>query len=73
MDLVAQLSPHINGQVFIKEKGFTLESVEEDHLVLRDEDSMHTMVWFSSIQGVREIPPAPPEIILFRVHERDLD
>jgi hypothetical protein len=65
MDFNAQLRPYVNGSVTINEKFFTLESVEEDHLVLRDEDSMHTIVWFSSIRSVTEAPPNPPEIILF--------
>jgi hypothetical protein len=65
MDFNAQLRPYVNGSVTINEKFFTLESVEEDHLVLRDEDSMHTIVWFSSIRSVTEPPPNPPEIILF--------
>lgn len=64
MDLNTQLRPYVDGPVKVKEKVFTLESLEEDHLVLRDEDGMHTFIWFSSIQMVTKTTPAPPEIIL---------
>jgi hypothetical protein len=73
MDFNAQLRPYVDGPITIKEKVFTLESLEEDHLVLRDEDSMHTFIWFSSIQSVTEAPPTPPEIILFPRKSTELD
>lgn len=73
MDIVAQLRPYIDGTVSMKGNNFTLESVEEDHLVLRDEDSMHTMVWYSSIQSIKEKETSPPEIILRSVKSSELD
>ncbi|MFI5303407.1 MAG: hypothetical protein ACHQYP_01315 [Nitrospiria bacterium] len=48
-------------------RAFILESVEEDHLVLRDEDAMHTVVWLSSIQSIKEEPLNSPEIVLFPI------
>jgi hypothetical protein len=73
MDVIGLLRPHIDGKVSIKGKEFTLESVEEDHLVLRDEDSMHTMVWYTSIQSVREGESTTPEIILLARIDAELD
>jgi len=73
MKLNAQLRSYVDGLVTIQEKVFTLESVEEDHLVLRDEDSMHTFIWFSSIQSVAESPSTPPNIILFPRKSPELD
>ena len=64
MNFNAQLKPYLDGQVRIKQKVFVVESVEHDHLVLRDEDSMHTVLWFSSIQTVNEALLTVPEIIL---------
>ncbi len=59
-----KLKPYAGRLITLKDQIFTLESVEEDHLVLRNEDQMHTFIWFSSIQSVREVPGGPPEIIL---------
>jgi len=67
MDFNLQLKPHLNGKIKINMRAFILESVEEDHLVLRDEDAMHTVVWFSSIQSIEEDPLNSPEIVLFPI------
>ncbi|MBI1821447.1 MAG: hypothetical protein HY036_11155 [Nitrospirae bacterium] len=59
-----KLKTYTGRLITLKDQTFTLESVEEDHLVLRNEDQMHMFIWFSSIQSVREVPGGPPEIIL---------
>jgi hypothetical protein len=67
MDFNLQLKPYLNGNIKINVRAFILESVEEDHLVLRDENAMHTVVWFSSIQFIKEDPLNSPEIVLFPI------
>jgi len=59
-----RLRAYVDGHVTIKERRFVLESLEEDHQVLRDEDQMHTFIWFTSIKDVAEGQGAPPEIIM---------
>ena len=64
MDPRERLRTYVDGQVSIKDQLFFLESLEEDHLVLRDEDQMHTFIWFTSIKDVAKRADGPPEIIM---------
>ncbi|HXN06292.1 MAG TPA: PilZ domain-containing protein [Nitrospiria bacterium] len=58
------LMPYVNGRVAIKETLFVLESLEGDHLVLRNDDQMHTFIWFASIGEILPNKAGIPEIIV---------
>ena len=64
MDLQTKLKPYVGGQIMIKDQVLTLESVEEDHLVLMDEDSLHSFIQLTSVKEVQEVPGEIPKIIL---------
>ncbi|MBI3605032.1 MAG: hypothetical protein HY202_03280 [Nitrospirae bacterium] len=59
-----KLKPYTGRLITLKDQTFTLESVEEDHLVLRNEDQMHTFIWYTSIESILENLGGYPEIVL---------
>jgi hypothetical protein len=59
-----KLKTYTGGSIILKDQTFTLESVEEDHLVLRNEDQMHTFIWYTSIESILENSGGYPEIVL---------
>ncbi len=59
-----KLKTYTGRSIILKDQTFTLESVEEDHLVLRNEDQMHTFIWYTSIESILEKPGGYPEILL---------
>ena len=64
MEIQKRLKPYVGGLVMIKDKVLTLESAEEDHLVLMDEDHLHAFIQLTSIKEVYELDGKIPEIIL---------
>ncbi|MHB8483003.1 MAG: hypothetical protein ACYDBV_09810 [Nitrospiria bacterium] len=48
----------------IKGKVLTLESAEEDHLVLMDDDHLHSFIQLISVKEVQEVPGKILQIIL---------
>jgi hypothetical protein len=64
MEIRKRLQSHLNGPVRLKDRSFILESVEEDHIILRDEDAMHTLIELDSIQDLLASPHDHPEIRL---------